>query len=99
MRSPYEVKAQRELEAEGYKVDYKIRPRIVPRNYSVDFFSLFDLLCYKPDAPLRWISIKGHAGAPLPHQKAIKDFKLPVGNLKEIWVFRKKSLIKKIIET
>ena len=99
MRSPYEIKAHKYLEAEGYQVDYKIRPRIVPRKYNVDFFARFDLIAYKEGEPLRWISIKGHAGAPTAHQKAIKDFKMPEGNQKEIWVYRKsKNIIKKIID-
>ena len=89
--------AQKELEQDGYFVDYKIRPRIVPKKYNVDFFGLFDLVCYKKGESIRWISIKGHAGAPRAHQKDIKNFVVSDGNQKEIWVYRSNKTVKKMI--
>lgn len=86
MRSKYEIKAHKELEADGYIVDYKIRPSRFAK--VVDFFSLFDLIAVKKGKPVRWISIKGHAGAPRAHQAAIKAFPLPKSsNIKEVWVY------------
>lgn len=87
MRSIYEVKAQKELEKEGYKVDWKMRPNRMMRmgTYSPDYFGLFDLLAYKKKESLRWISIKGKAGIPGEHLKEIKAFILPPNNIKEIW--------------
>jgi len=86
-RSIYERKAQKELELEGYFVEWKMRrPRIMMRGkYTQDFFNRFDLIAYRQDEPLRWISIKGKAGVPGKHLKEIKEFILPQGNVKEIW--------------
>lgn len=86
-RSPYERKAQQQLEEEGYFVEWKMRrPRIMRKGkYTQDFFNLFDLCCYKLGEPLRWISIKGRQGIPGAHRRAIEAFKMPVGNVKEIW--------------
>lgn len=95
MRSPYEVRAQKELEASGHIVDWKMRPfRMMRRGtYSPDFFSLFDLCAIAPDKrSIRWISIKGKAGVPKIHFEEIKNFALPEGNIKEIW---SRSLSKK----
>src|SRR4030067_1199644 len=63
-RSPYERRAQTELEAEDYFVEWKMRrPRIMRKGkYTQDFFNRFDLLAYKVGEALRWISIKGKAG-------------------------------------
>ena len=91
MRSIYEIKAQKILEAEGFRVDYKIRPRICPRGYSVDYWGLFDLLAYK-NGVIRFISVKGKAGVPQKHRKMIEGFNEPAGCTKEIWVFRKRGL-------
>ncbi len=98
-RSIYERKAQKELEAEGFRVDWKTRPFRVPRGYQVDFFGLFDLIAYKFGAPLRWISIKGRAGVPSSHRKDVGSFRLPSEtNRKEIWHWkRSKSWVKEII--
>ena len=91
-RSPYERKAQKELEADGYKVDWKTRPYRVPRGYQVDFFGLFDLVAFKVAFPLRWISIKGKAGIPRAHREAVRDFALSAKtNTKEIWYWKGKT--------
>src|SRR3990172_4819018 len=92
MRSPYERRAQTELESENYFVEWKMRrPRIMRKGkYTQDFFNRFDLLAYKLGESLRWISIKGRAGVPSKHLKEIKEFILPTNNIKEIWA-RSKS--------
>lgn len=91
MRSIYERRAQRELEALGYWVEWKYRPPMAWRAgiYSPDFFKIFDLLAYKIGEPLRWISIKGKMGISKEHRKKIEDFKLPAFNVKEIWAKRR----------
>ena len=93
-RSKYEIKAGEELKKEGYQVDWKIRPVRMMRkgSYSPDYFGLFDLLAYKENKSLRWISIKGKAGIPNEHRQGIENFKMPKNNIKEIW---SKSLSKK----
>lgn len=73
-RSKYEIKAQKMLEADGYEVDYKIRPRFVPRNYNVDYFNLFDLLAINKTNRLRAISIKGVETSLKDHKEALVDF-------------------------
>ncbi len=88
-RSRYEIKAEKELEAEGYIVDWKTRPFRVPKGYQVDFFGLFDLVAFKPGLPIRWISIKGKAGIPAAHKKAVLAFPLSrEANQKEIWYWK-----------
>lgn len=87
-RSKFEIKAQKELEADGYTVDWKIRPPRPHPYYNTDYFNLFDLLAHKAGKPLRWISIKGKAGIPTPHRRAIENFAMPKGNKKEIWYYR-----------
>ena len=91
MRSVYEKRAQKELEALGYWVEWKYRPPMAWRKgtYSPDFFKLFDLLSFKKGEPFRLISIKGVAGIPSKHKEAIKNLKLPPFNIKEIWAARK----------
>jgi hypothetical protein len=92
MRSIYERKAQKELEAEGYKVDWKTRPFRVPKGYQVDFLGVFDLLAVKRGTPIRWISIKGKAGIPSWHRKEVEEMWLPPEtNIKEIWYWKGKS--------
>lgn len=104
MRSKYEIRAQKELENKGYQVDWKIRPRIVPKTYSVDYFYLFDLIAHKEDEPLRWISVKG-MGSHTAHRKELEQFNMPEGNIKELWRYdrnpkdrRKIRVRKKIIK-
>ena len=83
MRSKYEVKAQKELEMDGYLVDNKSGMGRWAKNR--DFFNLFDLVAVKRGTPVRWISIKGKQGVPPAHKKEIKEFWLPDNNIKEIW--------------
>lgn len=87
MRSKFEIRGQKELEKEDYKVDYKYRPRIVGRNYNVDYFGLFDLLAYKAHEPLRMISIKPASNTPVKHKEAIRNFIITLGVQKELWRF------------
>ena len=97
-RSKYEIKAQRELEAEGWTVDYKARPFRCPRGYRIDFFGCFDLIACKAGVPfIRWISIKGHAYVPAAHRKELTELPLPPGNQKEIWVYKLDGTIKREI--
>lgn len=83
MRSKYEIRAQKELEAEGWLVDNKAGMGRHARNR--DFWNLFDLVCVKRRVGVRYISIKGLKGIPSDHRKQIKDFWLPAGCSKEIW--------------
>jgi hypothetical protein len=85
MRSKFEIRAQKELEKDGYFVDYKARPSFAIRGYHVDFFNLFDLLAYKVNEPIRWISIKGKSGGYSENRKNISKFSMPTGNQKEQW--------------
>jgi len=95
VRSEYEKRAHKELEEEGYIVDYKIRPgNFVPKGYKVDYFGLFDLIAYKKDEPIRWISIKGVSGQYGKMRLPIVDFKMPEGHQKEIWWINLKEGIK-----
>lgn len=86
-RSIYEVKCQKELEAQGYQVEWKMRRSWMMRRgvYNQDFFNLFDLLAYKKGEPFRWISCKGKAGIPGAHRKEVEEFWMPPYNIKEIW--------------
>jgi hypothetical protein len=89
-RSKYEIRAQKELEAEGYIVDYKIRPRFPLRNYNTDYFGLFDLIALKQqEGFVRWIAIKGVAGGRNLIIAEIEAVKFPPGNSKEIWYISK----------
>lgn len=103
MRSKYEIRCQKELEAEGYRVDYKIRPSRLFRGQQIDFFGLFDIVAAKRGEKLRWISIKGHQGVPTKHIRDITEFWLPEGCTKEVWQWpnnkKKKECIKKIYES
>jgi hypothetical protein len=95
-RSKYEIKAQKYLEKEGWKVDWKIRPRFPTRTYSVDYFNLFDLLAYKAGECLRFIAIKGHGGVPSELRVSIFKFLVP-GVIKEIWTFGRKNIKREIV--
>ena len=98
-RSVYEIKAHKQLVGEGYIVDFKARVSRPIRGYHYDFFNLFDLVCYKPNEPLRWISIKGHAYAPRAHREALIAFKMMPGNIKELWIYKiHKTIKREIIE-
>jgi hypothetical protein len=90
MRSVYELKAHKDLQEAGFLVDYKIRPRFLPRHYKVDFFGVFDLIAHREDVPfVRWISIKGLSGNRGENKKEIAALKLPPGNQKEQWHTKK----------
>jgi len=99
MRSRYEKQAHKELQAEGYIVDYKIRPRFPMRDYNVDFLGAFDLIAFKPGEPfIRWISIKGvNSGSRYKNIEEILALRLPPGNRKEQWWIKKKVWQKDII--
>lgn len=100
MRSRYEREAQRELEAEGYQVDWKIRPSRPIRGYSPDYLGAFDLLAHRvsgmmaaagePGIPLpelRLIAVKGHEGVPGELRRRIGSLRFPEGVTKEIWCY------------
>ena len=87
MRSRYEVRAQKELEAEGYHVDNKAGMSRWSKNR--DFWNTFDLVAKKEGEPLRWISIKGTQGLIKSHIEEIKNCWLPQNNIKELWARRK----------
>ena len=89
-RSKYEKKVQKTLEDQGWRVDWKIRPRIVSKGYNVDYFHKFDLCAIKVGHPIKWISVKGKSGTGIKqHKKDIQDFWMPSGNSKELWQFRR----------
>jgi hypothetical protein len=90
MRSKFEIRAQRELEKEGWMCDWKIRPSGFknPRGYQVDYFGLFDLLAYNPPV-IRMIAIKGQSGVPSQLRTAIENFGVCDHLVKEIWTYRK----------
>lgn len=90
MRSKFEIRAQKELEKDGWFVDWKIRPSGFrnPIGYNVDYFNLFDLLAYK-DGVVRWIFIKGTRGILNSEREKVKNFRLPNGCIKEMWYYRK----------
>ena len=89
-RSKYEKKAQKELQAEGYLVDYKARVRMVSRGYMNDFLHAFDLLAYRP-GELRWIAIKGREGVASELRRKIEAIEFPTGVTKEIWCYDQKD--------
>lgn len=101
MRSKYEIQAQKELEAEGYFVDNKAGMSRFSKNR--DFFNLFDLVAVRKAGPIRYISIKGHAGGYRENLEEIKRFWLPKqGVVKEQWRWPKRkkgneAWIKKVI--
>lgn len=82
-RSRYEIRAQKELEAQGWTVDNKAGMGRFSKNR--DYFHLFDLLAVRGGDPVRWIAIKGHNGGYSPLREKIKAFFLPEGNQKELW--------------
>lgn len=86
MRSKFEKKAQKELEADGWLVDWKVSSGgfTQNRNTPTDYFHLFDLLAYKPGI-IRMIAIKGQGGVPRKLRDDITAFRPPKGMLKEIW--------------
>lgn len=98
MRSKYEIKAQKELENEGWRVDNKAGMSRWSKNR--DFFNLFDLVAVKKGEAIRYISIKGHIGGSLrtAHSQEIRDFWLPPCCSKELWIWpnnkKKKEWIK-----
>lgn len=89
MRSKYEVKAQKDLEKEGYIVDNKAGMGRWAKNR--DFWNLFDLVAVKPGEPMRWISIKGTVGLLKSLKAEIGAFWMPPENQKELWCRSKSS--------
>lgn len=85
-RSKWERRAQKELETDGYFVDWKVAPRFPIKGYVRDYFHLFDLLAYKKNEPLRWIAIKPAMNGNVPIlRKSIELFKMHPSNSKELW--------------
>src|SRR3990167_1636315 len=102
MVSKYETKAQKQLEADGWIIDYK---RSMTRFAKMrDFFNLFDLVAIKKGEPIRYISIKGHIGGSVRtvHSKEIREFWMPVCCQKELWIWpnnkKKKEWIKIVFD-
>lgn len=95
MRSIHEIKACKELEKEGWRVDTKAGMHRWSKN--TDYFHRFDIIAVKKGKSVRWISIKGHAGVPAKHRKEIEDFWLPKNNVKEIWSWGRNRKWKKVI--
>lgn len=85
MRSKFELRADRELQIEGYYTDYKARISVPMRGYNQDYFHLYDLIAWKP-GELRFISVKGKT-CPAKHKKDLAAFKLPAGCTSELWMF------------
>lgn len=87
-RSKFEIMAEKELEADNWLVDWKIRPSGFrnPRGYAVDFFGLFDLLAYSKGV-IRGIAIKGQGGVPRELRIAIEEFDAGDHFIKEIWKY------------
>jgi hypothetical protein len=83
MVSKYEVKAKKDLEKEGWKVDDKRGMSRWSKNR--DFWNLFDLVAIKQGEPMRWISIKGTQGLLKQLKAEIEAFWMPKGNIKELW--------------
>jgi hypothetical protein len=84
MVSKYEIRAKKDLIAEGWMVDDKRGMSRWSRNR--DFWNLFDLVAVKKgEGCIRWISIKGRQGIPGKHRKEVEKFYLPENNIKEIW--------------
>jgi hypothetical protein len=96
VRSKYEIRSHKELQSEGHVVDYKVRPRMVARGYTVDYFGLFDLMAWDGKGSLRLIAIKGHQGVPAGLRAGIREFK-PTEVVKEIWTYRDDGSVKKEI--
>ena len=81
--SKYEIKAQRELEADGWTVDYK---RGLSRFAKMrDFWNLYDLVAIKKGFPIKYIAIKGKAGDYYKLLPLIKAFWMPDCCQKELW--------------
>ena len=81
--SKYELKAQHELEADGWTVDYK---RGMTRFAKMrDFFNLFDIVAIKKGEPIRYIAIKGHHGGYNLLRPLIEKFWMPPCCQKELW--------------
>ena len=89
MRSKFEIKAQKELEAEHFFVDFKIRPTHVYKNAPVDYFHLADLLAVR-EGEFRFISIKGKS-CPAQHKKDLQRFAeiVPSCVSVELWQYDK----------
>lgn len=88
MRSKFEIRAQKELEADNWQVDYKIRSSgwKCPSNYQADYFGIFDLLAYSKGI-IRAITIKGQGGCPSSLRKAVEEFDAGDKFVKEIWTY------------
>lgn len=86
MRSKGEIETQKQLEAEGYLVDYKARPSGVRRGYRMDLLGAFDIIAYRP-GELRFISVKAEShGLRKEHRELVGSFEFPGDCTREIWV-------------
>jgi shikimate 5-dehydrogenase len=94
MKSKFEIKAQKELEADGWLVDWKVKPFRTPRGYNVDYWGLFDLLAYQGGL-IRGIAIKGQGGVPKALREAVENFQVCEHFVKEIWYYSRHTVNKK----
>lgn len=86
MRSKFEIRAQKELEADNWFVDWKVSPRRTPIGYNRDYWNLFDLLAYQGKM-IRAIAIKGQGGVPRELRQKIENFEVCEHFVKEIWTY------------
>jgi len=86
--SKFESRAKKELEAEGWLIDWKSSTpgKWKPRGYNQDFFGIFDLMAYSPGI-IRMIAIKGQGGMPGELRKRVEDFKCGDSIVKELWTY------------
>ena len=83
MRSKYEIKCQKELEAEGWFIDNKAGMSRFAKMR--DFWNLYDLVAIKKGEPIRYIAVKGKAGDYHKLLPLIKKFWMPLCCQKELW--------------
>ena len=93
MRSKYEIRAQKELERDGWVVDNKAGMAFYAKNR--DFFHLFDLVAVKRGEKIRYIAIKGQSGGYKDLAPKIQAFWMPDCCIKELWRWPKKTDRKK----
>ena len=95
MRSRGEIECQKELEAAGYVVDFKMRPGGVRRGYATDILGAFDVVAYRP-GELRFVSVKAvRHGLRKEHRELVAGFELPEGCTKEVWLYDPKGQVRR----
>ena len=94
MRSRYEIKAQKELEADCWLVDNKAGMSRFSKNR--DYWHKFDLIAVKKALGMKFIAIKGHnTGSVITSLRGqIQAFWTPKGISKELWRWPKRKIKK-----